>query len=98
MSLLFSFVKWVKKQVARPGTKMDSFQKYMQRRDAEKMPVSVAPGMNLPYFHFVCFWILSCNSSELSITMTLLSFKSHFIVEIVCIDDIISMFISLKLL
>lgn len=36
------------------------------------------------------FQILSCNSSELSLTMTLLSFKSQFTVEIVYINDIIN--------
>ncbi|KAK7167109.1 hypothetical protein R3I94_001491 [Phoxinus phoxinus] len=31
------FAKWVRKQVARPGTKMDALQVYLRRRDAERM-------------------------------------------------------------
>ncbi|XP_077095117.1 uncharacterized protein LOC143746835 isoform X2 [Siphateles boraxobius] len=31
------FTKWVKKQEARPGTKMDALQAYIRRRDAERM-------------------------------------------------------------
>ncbi|XP_073804108.1 uncharacterized protein [Danio rerio] len=40
------FVKWVKRQSSRPGTKMELFQKYIRRRDAEMLPGSAPPGMN----------------------------------------------------
>ncbi|XP_067307650.1 uncharacterized protein [Pseudorasbora parva] len=41
------FIKWVKKQVARPGTKMELLQKYIRRRDAEMQTKSAPPGMTL---------------------------------------------------
>ncbi|XP_068076533.2 uncharacterized protein isoform X1 [Danio rerio] len=37
------FVKWVKRQSSRPGTKMELFQKYIRRRDAEMLPGSAPP-------------------------------------------------------
>ncbi|XP_016432021.1 uncharacterized protein LOC107758734 [Sinocyclocheilus rhinocerous] len=37
------FIKWVRKQTARPGTKMETLQKYIRRRDAEMLSESAPP-------------------------------------------------------
>ncbi len=57
--LHFSFVKWVKKHNARPGTKMDLLQKYMKRRDSEMVPEALLAGRNLSY---LCFEFYVCHS------------------------------------